>query len=113
MLATPPTRPSQSVGGTDWKGGWHRLERWVAPIGKVGGTDWKGGWHRLGSWVAPIGKVGGTDWKGDFQFLVEVRIYGKLLDAGDAMPLQAASQLQGPAPHQPFVFEDNFWDRWS
>jgi len=27
------------VGGTDWKGGWHRLERWVAPIGKVGGTD--------------------------------------------------------------------------
>jgi hypothetical protein len=23
------------------------LERWVAPIGKVGGTDWKGGWHRL------------------------------------------------------------------
>jgi len=28
-------------------GGWHRLERWVAPIGKVGGTDWKGGWHRL------------------------------------------------------------------
>ena len=22
-------------------GGWHRLERWVAPIGKVGGTDWK------------------------------------------------------------------------
>ena len=69
MLATPPTRPSQSVGGTDWKG--------------------------------------------DFQFLVEVRIYGKLLDAGDAMPLQAASQLQGPAPHQPFVFEDNFWDRWS
>jgi hypothetical protein len=22
------------VGGTDWKGGWHRLERWVAPIGK-------------------------------------------------------------------------------
>jgi hypothetical protein len=23
------------------------LGRWVAPIGKVGGTDWKGGWHRL------------------------------------------------------------------
>ena len=44
MLATPPTRPSQSVGGTDWKGGWHRLERWVAPIGKVGGTDWEAGW---------------------------------------------------------------------
>jgi hypothetical protein len=42
-------------------GGWHRLERWVAPIGKVGGTDWEGGWHRLGRWVAPIGKVGGTD----------------------------------------------------
>jgi len=39
------------------KGGWHRLERWVAPIGKVGGTDWKGGWHRLERWVAPIGKV--------------------------------------------------------
>jgi len=29
----------QKVGGTDWKGGWHRLKRWVAPIGKVGGTD--------------------------------------------------------------------------
>ena len=23
------------------------MERWVAPIGKVGGTDRKGGWHRL------------------------------------------------------------------
>ncbi|MFN9548956.1 MAG: hypothetical protein ACK56Q_01615, partial [Pirellulaceae bacterium] len=28
------TRPSQSNGRRE-KGGWHRLERWVAPIGKV------------------------------------------------------------------------------
>jgi hypothetical protein len=43
-LPVPPkvTAGVKKVGGTDWKGGWHRLERWVAPIGKVGGTDWKG-----------------------------------------------------------------------
>jgi len=84
--------PIGKVGGTDWKGGWHRLERWVAPIGKVGGTDWKGGWHRLGVLFSV--------------WLVQVRIDGKLLDAGDAMPMQIASQLQGPTPHQSFVFEN-------
>ncbi|MFO0351683.1 MAG: hypothetical protein ACK50O_00090 [Pirellulaceae bacterium] len=36
-LPVPPkvTAGVKKVGGTDWKGGWHRLERWVAPIGKV------------------------------------------------------------------------------
>jgi len=31
------------VGGTDWKGGWHRLERWVAPIGKMLANEIEGG----------------------------------------------------------------------
>ncbi|MFN8764301.1 MAG: hypothetical protein ACK5ZC_07465, partial [Pirellulaceae bacterium] len=36
LLAVPPQfQTFQSVGGTDWKGGWHRLERWVAPIGEM------------------------------------------------------------------------------
>ena len=54
----------QSVGGTNWSdssshpiaaidglqvGGWHQLEKWVAPIGVL--------------WLAPIGKVGGTNWR--------------------------------------------------
>jgi hypothetical protein len=49
-LPVPPkvTAGVKKVGGTDWKGGWHRLERWVAPIGKVGGTNWKGDpWLKL------------------------------------------------------------------
>ncbi len=29
---TRKRRRKKVVGGTDWKGGWHRLERWVAPI---------------------------------------------------------------------------------
>ncbi len=69
----------------------------MAPIGKVDGTDWKGGWHRLE--------------KGFSVWLVQVRILGELLDASDPMPLQISSQLQGPTPHQPFVFEDHLWDR--
>ena len=60
--------PIGKVGGTDWSaspiaaihglpiGGWHRLEKWVAPIGvlvddykSVDGTNWRliGGWHHL------------------------------------------------------------------
>jgi hypothetical protein len=51
--------PIGKVDGTDWKGGWHRLERWMAPIGKVDGTDWKSGWHRLERWMASEGDGNG------------------------------------------------------
>ncbi len=48
------------------KGGWHRLERWVAPIGKVGGTDWKNdlkvgaieGWCELDESLGGLGLLG-------------------------------------------------------
>jgi hypothetical protein len=40
-------RRDPTIQGRPEKGGWHRLERWVAPIGKVGGTDW----------IAPIGFI--------------------------------------------------------
>ena len=78
-------------------GGWHRLERWVAPIGKVGGTDWKGGWHRLERWVAPIGKVGGTDC--DYSESV-----GHWSDYGAAADLRFACLLKkgGGFPRQHF-----------
>ncbi len=35
-------------------------KRWVAPIGKVGGTDWKGGWHRLGKRPIRWGQLRGS-----------------------------------------------------
>jgi hypothetical protein len=37
------------------------LKKCLAPIEKVPGTDWKSGWHRLEKWLAPIEKVPGTD----------------------------------------------------
>jgi hypothetical protein len=58
------------------KGGWHRLERWVAPIecqhrlnASIGSRQrWPTAWHgrlvhaeKPKRWVAPIRKVGGTD----------------------------------------------------
>lgn len=42
--------------------------------------------------------------------LVQDGIVGKLLDTGDAIPLQVASQLQRPAPHLHFLFKNDLWD---